>query len=371
LKKKKKKCEVLEEEVYVEKMSEIVERDYFPSLKKLREDVEETESRVDPEEDTDGDNESNSNLTLDKFVAKYTSEDNASFEEMIEDAKIRDLKKLPRLGMVKDEEEGKRQLEQLMILPSIQKQVEGSERPTAPLTWPFQNINHLMYLPEGAELTAQEASVLSRKPQVIKENTRFKKDPFDATLNEKAIKEASLAQAQMQEGKIRADGTVVKAPVISGYSMIPMTPTHVPSTPLMTWGEIDSTPQRLDPPTPSRYLATPETPRFRLPDVPIREALGHSLSERVAQRTRDKKRKALEGLAKPTKTGSGASALDRLSSMSPAAQRLAATKLGITAKTDTKLQESYTPRTSIDQSTPFLKSPLPSDSRNMSKRSKK
>ena len=355
--KKKKKCQVLEEEVYVEQMSQIVERDYFPSLKRLRREYEETES---PEEEEEVD----SSVTLDKFASKFTSEDNASFEEIVEDAKRRDLQRLPKLGLFKDGDEGRKQFNELMTLPSIEDQANNTDRPVAPITWPFQNKNPVMYLPEGAELTAQESAILTRKPQVIKENTRFKKDPFDATLSRKAIQEAALAQSQMQEGKIKADGTVVEAPVISGYSMVPLTPTHVPSTPLMTWGEIEGTPQRIQ--TPSLH-STPGTPHFRLPDVPAREALGYSLAERVAKRTRVKKRKALENLTKPTKSGSGNSNFDRLASMSPAAQRLAATKLGIAAKTDSKLQESYTPRSSTPQSTSFFRTP--SSSRSVSTRS--
>ena len=349
-KKKKRKLKVLEEEVYVEKLSSIVERDYFPDLKALRE-----QNEVDPTEDAiSGDcvveSEVDPNLTLDKFVNKYTSEDNASFEEMIEEVKKKEEKNHPWL--FKDEEEGRRQQQGMLTLPSVEEQAAIEDRPTAPITWPFTNLNTVMYHPEGAELTEAEKDVLGRKPQVIKENTRFQSNPFNSTLSKQAIKEASISQAQQQEGKIGPDGKIVSVPIVSGYSIVPTTPVHVPSTPLMTWGEIEGTPKRLDPSTPG------DTPHFRLPDVPAREALGHSLAERVAQRSREKKRKALEGLAQSTKSKTGTSAFDKLAQMSPAAQRLAANKLGITPRRYEKLALSFSPRVSSTPSTPiFSKSP--------------
>ena len=59
------------------------------------------------------------------------------------------------------------------------------------------------------------------------------------------------------------------------------------ASPLMTWGEIEGTPLRLD--------ATPlsnNVPSFKIPEPPRRETLAHSLVEKASKQHREKRRKA-------------------------------------------------------------------------------
>lgn len=60
----------------------------------------------------------------------------------------------------------------------------------------------------------------------------------------------------------------------------------------MTWGEIEGTPFRLDGgDTP--FLDTPG-PSFKIPDLPKREKLALELAEKVSQKHRELKKKAMQ-----------------------------------------------------------------------------
>ena len=58
------------------------------------------------------------------------------------------------------------------------------------------------------------------------------------------------------------------------------------ASPLMTWGELEGTPMRLD--------ATPSSnaPSFKIPEPSRREVLAHSLAEKASKQHREKRRKA-------------------------------------------------------------------------------
>ena len=66
----------------------------------------------------------------------------------------------------------------------------------------------------------------------------------------------------------------------------------VEESPFMTWGEIEGTPFRLDG-SDTPVPATPIKP-FRMMGTSKRERLALELAEKVSQRYRDKKQKAIE-----------------------------------------------------------------------------
>jgi protein DGCR14 len=75
----------------------------------------------------------------------------------------------------------------------------------------------------------------------------------------------------------------------------------VNESPLMTWGEIEGTPFRLDGgDTPIR--ATLQGPSFRIPEPPKREKLALALAEKAGERHRDRKMKAIEAARKQLAT---------------------------------------------------------------------
>ena len=76
-------------------------------------------------------------------------------------------------------------------------------------------------------------------------------------------------------------------------------------------------------------------------DVPKRDRIALELAEKNSKFYRDKKNKAISAARSHVKTPK--SITMRVSSMSPAAQRLATSKLGIRIGTDKALKAAYTP----------------------------
>jgi protein DGCR14 len=75
----------------------------------------------------------------------------------------------------------------------------------------------------------------------------------------------------------------------------------VNESPLMTWGEIEGTPFRLDGgDTPIRTSL--QGPSFRIPELPKREKLALALAEKAGERHRDRKMKAIEAARKQLAT---------------------------------------------------------------------
>lgn len=362
----KRKVKVLDEDQYVEQLEEIVERDFFPDLQALRSHsqqpvapivtetpsfsdftnqhsyLETVRSELPPAPQPDND-KPGSSLSLGKFLNKFTSEDNASFEVIMQDIQKREQQKYG--WMFLDEKETTDEQKQLLTLPDIEKQAITDEKRVSILTWPFKNKNSVMYYPDGVAYTDSEKQALSqRQNAVVLENTRFTDNPFNEMEQRIVIQEASLAAAQANEGKIGPDGKVMSAPKVAGYPIVPMTPTPArvlsDASPLMTWGEIDGTPLRISSGTPFRVHAG--TPSFRMPQTPAREELAHSLADSIAKKHRDKRRRDAES-ARTRSQITGKSAQDQLCRMSPAAQRLATKRLGITRSSDAKLLSSYTP----------------------------
>jgi len=67
----------------------------------------------------------------------------------------------------------------------------------------------------------------------------------------------------------------------------------VDASPLMTWGEIDGTPFRLDG-SDTPVVPSGRGPVFKIPDVPRRDRLLHELAEKASKAHRDKKEVAIK-----------------------------------------------------------------------------
>nr|CAG4640942.1 EOG090X07SU [Eulimnadia texana] len=399
----RKKKKILDEDVYVQKLESIIQRDFFPDLKKLKVQAEYLEaaesndvqkmreiyekyslgsksglsergsaspatfetpiSRLNNDdfetpERTPGSRsgasvksskrEEDSKESLDEFLAKYTSEDNESFEEIMDEAK---RKHRVKYAWLYEAEAKAKEIQQTnLALPTIEKQAIEDKRPAQVETWGYEMKNYIMYVPEGAPLTAEEVIRLQRDKEHIQHgNTRFVKNPFDEDRSQEAVKQAALYQAKLREGHVDVDGKEVKqisTPQVGGFSFV-KTPSPAPGvseSPLMTWGEIEGTPFRLDgsdTPLPSAGSG----PSFRIQEISSRDKIGLKLAEKVSKQHRDKKEKALRArdLSSPSPLRSSRSISDRIASMSPAARSLATSKLGIRLNTDASLRSSYTP----------------------------
>lgn len=171
----------LQEEEYIEALSTIIKRDYFPDLLETEPD---------------------SNLTVDEFHEKYTSEDNVSFSLLMEE--------------------------------TIKKQREK-------MSWMYQN-----------SIEYQERKQLEQKAlETWKPQPRLMLPP---TIIKKRIVNAAAT-------RFKSIITEPKTPIqVDEYGLVSMNPEieSEPATPMMTWGAI-GTPIRIDE-TPLRYRV-PETPR--------------------------------------------------------------------------------------------------------------
>lgn len=83
----------------------------------------------------------------------------------------------------------------------------------------------------GVDLTVEEKNEMMRKKhEIVHENTRLTKNPFDEQQNKDVIHELAMNQARTQEGKIGVDGkivTCVETPKVNGFSFV-RTPSPMP-----------------------------------------------------------------------------------------------------------------------------------------------
>jgi protein DGCR14 len=270
------------------------------------------------------------NHTLDSFLDNYTSEDNQSFQEIIEAA---DEKLRQKFAILYGEEEKRAAiLDRSLALPDIVTQFAPIEGPKTVDTWTYRNKNFIMYTPDGVELTKAEKLEMSKlKMEISHSNTRMKVSPFDDKQNKATISE--LAKSQAKPNKVGVDGKDVDfgmAPQVRGFNFV-KTPSPCPGvseSPLMTWGEIEGTPFRLDGgDTPLRR--TTNGPSFHIQTTSKRENLALQLAGAVSDKARAKKQKAIEAARRNIASPQIRNSLERLASMSPAARRLATSKLGI------------------------------------------
>ncbi|XP_035638636.1 splicing factor ESS-2 homolog [Oncorhynchus keta] len=389
---KKTNRKVLDEENYIESLEKIIQRDFFPDVTKLhaQKDYLEAEENGDlgkmreisikygsslakstprstapyvtpasfetpegcPESPSsvlgknkkgtdvvvnkEGDEEEKELPCLDRFLAKNTSEDNASFEQIMVLAE--DKEKLRHAWLYEAEAEFKQRHEENLALPSSEKQ--ALECVKAGLeTWEYKAKNALMYYPEGV----QDDDTLFKKPrEVIHKNTRFVGDPFSKALNKCQLQQAAALNAQFKQGKVGPDGKELNAqdsPNVNGYGFegTPCPSPGMAESPLMTWGEIESTPFRLDG-SDSPFQERNIGPSFKIPEPGRRERLGLKMANEAAAKNRAKKQEALrkvtENLASLTPKGLSPA-------LTPALQRLV--NRTSSKYTDKALRASYTP----------------------------
>lgn len=192
-----------------------------------------------------------------------------------------------------------------------------------------------MYIPDGVDFTQDEKiEMAKRKQEISHNNTRMSSNPFNDTQNKETISELAKNQTRGNSEKIGLDGKSMEQdlPLIRGFSFVKSPspcPSLIDSSPLMTWGEIEGTPFRLDGgDTPLR--TTPSGPSFRIAEASKRETLALQLAENVSEKHRAKKSRAIEAAKKNMAASPNVrNSFERLASMSPAARRLSSVRLGL------------------------------------------
>lgn len=239
-----------------------------------------------------------------------------------------------------------------LALPSIESQFAAIEGPSKQLDmWTYTNKNTVMYVPDGVEYTKEEQLEMAKNRQeVVHNNTRLTHNPWDEQKNKEAIAQAAKTQSTVYNGKIGVDGNVIESnatPQIRGFRF-ERTPSPCPGvaeSPLMTWGEIEGTPFRLDGGDTPLRPALPG-PSFKIADPSRRETIGLQLAEKAGERMRGQKAKAMEAARRNIASPYIRSSLDRLASMSPAAKRLATAKIGASIMTPSRTPGLLTPNRS-------------------------
>ena len=133
--------------------------------------------------------------------------------------------------------------------------------------------------------------------EIIHSNSRFTADPFDLSKSKQTIRQAAEFQAQSMQGKIGPDGKEIlpaQSPAVNGFGFVatPSPSPGVDESPLMTWGEIEGTPFRLDgSDTPASKA---QGPKFKISDVPKRDQILHNLADEIGKAHTAKKKEALD-----------------------------------------------------------------------------
>jgi len=292
---------------------------------------------------------------LDKFLANHTSEDNESFFELQKEAEKKH--RIKNAWMYKDEKLYLEEKANQMILPSIEEQAALPVKPDQLESWTYQNINSVFHNPDTLELSYEEKLDLAKKQKVIKhDNTRLSKNPWKS---EKQVdlmrREAEQRKIDLVSGKVGSDGKEIvrpETPMVNGYKLMTMAPSPalgVADSPLMTWGEVESTPFRLEggetPLFPMAGGAASGCKGFTMAAVPERDKIAKDLADKNSRYYRERKAKALEQVKTSIKVGRPGSGrpASGLPNLSPAAKRLVTGKLGIRLGTDDMLRASYTP----------------------------
>lgn len=342
---------VLDEDTFVGHLDRIVERDYFPDLKKLKTNLqlfnqlpestpaEQTPANFDKPADEANEKKIDENASLGQFLSKYTSEDNASFSEIIQATNKRHQEKFPWFYL--DEEEVRLQIEESMKLPAIDAPPTSGKV----ITWPYRNKNSMMFNPDGLPISAKDQIEESakNKQQIVIENTRFRKRPFrrtvfrpntnqtDTSAGSSEASEATGGGARsFVQSKYDANGELINLER-KEYKLVDSTPLIEPSdmaSPLMTWGEIESTPLLIDS---EEFDGAPSSGRFKIPEMPVREQVALKLTDSFSKAKKQQSNSNSQSSSRRWNSSPfpNSPRTPRLDQLSPAVQQFAQDKLNL------------------------------------------
>lgn len=139
---------------------------------------------------------SDQKINLDAYLSVHTSEDNESFNDIMEENERKHRLKYSYL--YNEETKSIEEQNMQLALPSIQKQCELPEKKLNIDTWSYRNKNYIMYIPDGVEPTKEEIVEMNKKKQeVIYTNTRLRANPFNEEQSKETIIELAKTQAKV------------------------------------------------------------------------------------------------------------------------------------------------------------------------------
>lgn len=282
-KKQKRKQTVLDEDTYVKTLDKIITRDYFPALQPLEnlltgvrpsvaDSVRSVRSSINGSFEDDSPEPVRSpraeapvapppetKLSLDQFTANFTSEDNESFEQLIE---VEEKRRVQRVFWV--EEHAKE------AAKNIINRLEEPKRTGMLDTWTYTTQNHLMFHPSGDEVAQPEPPAHLPQKEIVAENTRFPGGFFDKP-------------TQVEEEKLKA--AIPGTPMVGDYKLLRTPTPHISAgEEIITWGDIVGTPLHLG----SEDASTkPSGKEFRVPATPARDELLYRLDAQSKERAKN------------------------------------------------------------------------------------
>lgn len=147
----------------------------------------------------------------------------------------------------------------------------------------------------GVPLTVEERVKLALdKEHIAHGNTHFQANPFDESANREAVQRAAQLQTNTRQGHVDVDGKEIKSsapPTVNGFGFV-KTPSPAPGvddSPLMTWGEIEGTPFRLDGSDTPLPSSTVGAGAFQLQPISDRDRIALKLAEKVGKGYRDRR----------------------------------------------------------------------------------
>uniref|UniRef100_A0A183SAL1 DGCR14 protein n=1 Tax=Schistocephalus solidus TaxID=70667 RepID=A0A183SAL1_SCHSO len=264
-------------------------------------------------------------MSLDKYLANNTTEDNASFIEIIEDADRRRGAKLSEFFPRSAPETLTNEEQALAITDgsssSQSKSAVNAPRSLASLT----SHNTVHFLPDGAAPTAEElAEHFNRERKICPANSRFKR-PLAPPQDKKKLFGGGAGGIKMGrfgiDGKEKMADSPLDTPQAGGYKFMDASPSPyslaADGTPLITWGEVDSTPYRLDEATGRTPVIASGVSSFRIPSPSARETIAHQLADKAGRQRASGRIEAM----KIAKSGLLSPHISK-TTLSPAARRL-------------------------------------------------
>lgn len=332
-----------------------VKDDRFDDMSSKRSEVDEDEDDFDKRSTISTNRKKARDLRLDQYLALNTSEDNSSFEQIMKESEKKERSKVHHAWLYEQQalthsDSGSQPVHQLPV-PSIEEQVKINN-PDSVQFWPYTVKNAVMYIPDGAKLTAAEKIEQAKHVRSIHHsNTRLEVDPFVKSTSSGT----STPARTYLPGNSRIDITGqetknLRSPQVNGYGFVvtpsPMPGAHGDESPMMTWGQIEGTPFCLDAGNETPRIAD-NGPQFKMMEAPLREQLALELVEKNAAQHRKKKLEAMKAINKNFSSTSNTKQSKelRMTTMSPAAQRLLTNRLGIqrSQSTNSQRQNPLTP----------------------------
>ncbi|KAF4966717.1 hypothetical protein FSARC_5632 [Fusarium sarcochroum] len=270
------------------------------------------------------------NMSLSKFQATYTSEDNESFYKLVDKQNQKKAEKyawhwngnkLPSKQMIKQKEVEDRLSQTRSLTDDGFKRdrlaiKDRDDRPARPDTWNANPRNNLMFGPDGVEdgvvtvsQRAEETSRMAPK-SIAYENTRMPEPripqrPPSPTMS--AVRDAIAGKPRKgdQDSSVVGGG---ETPKVNGYAFVDDEdddPEPVLPAPVINLGPGDATPNP-----------------FRLQEQRDRESLHERMVDRISQSKKESSRNGLTGRVDKTPVPKFPSSPRVTGGLTPAAQRL-------------------------------------------------